>query len=154
MCISDRRRFGGSLSPFSLLYANGDNVTLNSLGELKLRSSYGITIGTTDLLPNKISLTAEKIDFYIGGSYSALTINSDGIIPKLSLFTLGTSSQKFNALYVKTINHDGGNLGFFGTYPTSKQSVSTISGTSSATTSSNATKINEIINALKKYGLL
>lgn len=148
------RSFEGSLLPFSLLYASGDNVTLNGFGELKLRSPYGITIGTSDLTPDHISLTAKKIDFYVGSVYNALTINSDGIIPKLSLFTLGTSSQKFSKLYVKEINHDGGNLGFFGTYPMPKQSVSTISGTSSATTSSNATKINEIINALKKYGLL
>lgn len=45
-------------------------------------------------------------------------------------------------------------LGFFGGSGSSKQTVSTITLTSSATTSSNASKINEIINALKKYNLL
>ena len=45
-------------------------------------------------------------------------------------------------------------LSFFGGTGSTKKTVSTITTTSSATASSNATKINEIINALKAYNLL
>lgn len=45
-------------------------------------------------------------------------------------------------------------VGFFGSNGSGKKSVNTITLTSSATASSNATKINEIINALKAYNLL
>ncbi len=45
-------------------------------------------------------------------------------------------------------------IGFFGSNGSSKKTVSTITATSSATSSSNALKINEIINALKAYNLL
>lgn len=45
-------------------------------------------------------------------------------------------------------------LGFFGGSGSTKKSVSTIYSTSSATASTNATKINEIINALKAYNLM
>lgn len=45
-------------------------------------------------------------------------------------------------------------LSFFGGSGSTKKTVSTIYSTTSATASSNATKINEIINALKDYNLL
>lgn len=45
-------------------------------------------------------------------------------------------------------------VGFFGSNGSGKKTVNTITLPSSATTSSNATKINEIINALKAYNLL
>lgn len=48
----------------------------------------------------------------------------------------------------------GGCIGFFGSNGATKKSVSTISSTTSATASSNATKINEIINTLKAYNLI
>lgn len=47
-----------------------------------------------------------------------------------------------------------GKLGFFGNSGSAKKSVTTISSASSATASSNATKINELINALKAYNLI
>ena len=53
-----------------------------------------------------------------------------------------------------TIAGSGKLLGFFGDSGAVKQSVSTISSASSATTSSIASKVNEIINALKDYNLL
>lgn len=53
-----------------------------------------------------------------------------------------------------TIAGSGKLLGFFGNSGYTKQSVSAITSTSGATTSSNASKINEIINALKKYNLI
>lgn len=53
-----------------------------------------------------------------------------------------------------TIAGSGKLLGFFGDSGTTKRAVSTITSTSGATTSSNASKINEIINALKAYNLI
>lgn len=53
-----------------------------------------------------------------------------------------------------TIAGSGKLLGFFGNSGTTKRAVSTITSTSGATTSSNASKINEIINALKAYNLI
>lgn len=45
-------------------------------------------------------------------------------------------------------------VGFFGSNGSSKKSITAISSTSSATASSNATKINEILTALKAYNLI
>lgn len=48
----------------------------------------------------------------------------------------------------------GKTLGFFGSTGSAKKTVSAITSTSTASSSSNATKINEIINALKAYNLM
>lgn len=73
-------------------------------------------------------------------------------------FELGTSNSRIACIHVESISHwaayGRATLGFFNGTPVGKQTVSTISSTSGATSASNATKINEIINALKKYGLL
>lgn len=45
-------------------------------------------------------------------------------------------------------------LGFFGGSGASKQTVNTITSPTSSTASANASKINEVINALKKYNLI
>lgn len=47
-----------------------------------------------------------------------------------------------------------GQIGFFGNNGAAKKTVSTITSTSSASTSTCATKINELINALKAYNLI
>lgn len=51
-------------------------------------------------------------------------------------------------------NSTSDRIGFFGNSGSTKQSVSTIYSTSSADASDCASKINEVINALKKYNLL
>ena len=52
------------------------------------------------------------------------------------------------------IGGSSGKVGFFSNAGSTKKSVSAIYSTSSATASTNATKINEIINALKAYNLI
>ena len=56
--------------------------------------------------------------------------------------------------YYAVLGKSTGCVGFFGDNGSSKKTVSTITSTSTATASSNASKINEIINALKAYNLI
>lgn len=69
---------------------------------------------------------------------------------------IGSSSYPWTTGYFKNLAHTNpsGTLGFFGTSPTTRKSVSKISNTSGATAASNASKINEILTALASYGLL
>ena len=119
---------------------------------------------------NTISLIA-KSDVAIGRTYSSYsapqkaemlifdTVNRK-VYPYNSNYswTLGTSNNPFSEIHT-TVAYLGNNttsakVGFFGTTPHTKTTVSTISGTSSATTSTIATKVNDLINALKNYGLV
>lgn len=85
---------------------------------------------------------------------SAYTHKIDGSLQcSGSVKTTGSQSFSIENNIVK-IGSSGSSLGFFGNSGSSKKSVSEIYSTSSATTSSNATKINEIIKALKSYNLL
>lgn len=52
------------------------------------------------------------------------------------------------------LGKSGGQIGFFGNDGAAKKTVSTITSTTSATASTCATKINELINALKEYNLI
>ena len=53
-----------------------------------------------------------------------------------------------------TIGKSSGKVGFFGDAGASKQSISTIASTTTATASTVASKVNEVINALKAYNLI
>ena len=78
------------------------------------------------------------------------------------------STSKFNVNNTGTItiigdlNHDGSNIGFFGTAPTAKSSAYTITNpTTNRTYDANSTTINELadimatlINDLQAYGLI
>ena len=138
-----------------------DVIDLNyGIQKTKLRPDYlKLTDGrySNQITSNQISmsygtkngyLNSEKLLFSYGGyttdihaDYSSF----DGTVTiKDKLIINGNC--KFGSSY--------STIGFFGSSGSSKQTVSTIYSTSSATTSSNATKINEIINALKKYNIL
>ena len=72
-------------------------------------------------------------------------------------WNLGNSTYPFESLYVKTAqlgNSTAGKVGFFGTTPASRQSVSAASTSSSTTASAVATSLNALITALKTYGLI
>ena len=72
-----------------------------------------------------------------------------------SLIGIEKTSISINSSYLYIATNTSTKLGFFGTSTSSaKKTVSTISSTSSATASSCATKINELINALKAYNLI
>ena len=68
---------------------------------------------------------------------------------------LGNSNYPFGKLYVKTAqlgNSNQGAVGFFGTTPHTRQSLSTISTSSSLTQCIN--QLNSLITVLKNYGLI
>ena len=74
------------------------------------------------------------------GGVSMISMYSSHVAITSPLAVIGTTSGK---------------IGFFGTVAGSaKKSVSTITATSSATASTVATKLNELINALKAYNLI
>ena len=104
--------------------------------------------------------------------YSAFTINAyDGLaIDATSIGTRNVKIQAGSALVYAdfktttsylyggntgiSIGRNGGKLGFFGNDGSVKKNITSISSTSSATASSCATKINEILTALKAYNLI
>lgn len=63
----------------------------------------------------------------------------------------------FNNLTAKgdaSVGKSGSKIGFFGTAPASKQTISTMTATTSTTAADVARKLNDLISALKKYGLV
>ena len=133
--------FGGNYN-----YTTIDGKTIKSYaGEYDYSTLIGAELtlykGSTDNLEittNALIFAGNSSIKY--GTTSLMEFTSNSVAVKGSYTYLGTS---------------GGSLGFFGTTTKStKKSVSTIASPSSATTSSNATKINEIINALKAYNLI
>lgn len=156
--IRYRRSHGAFDEDWGVITVSGNDVHVNSLGTLMMTGN-NISIVRWSAPPSTVNIGAKnEIRLEIESQSSYLSIrsgysSSKEIAPK-GTFDLGASSSRFRNLYINTINHASGSLGFFGSTPVSKQIVSTMPSTSGATSASNATKINEIINALKKYGLL
>lgn len=126
------------------------NISANGYGE---SSVYNLKVRNNAEIVG--ALTA-KSNVTINGNLS-VTGNITGNIPL-------PSNPSFGSLTVTGATNLNGNVkigdgaydsvGFFGGYGSTKKTVTVISSTSAATASSNATKINEIINALKGYNLL
>ena len=114
----------------------------------------GKTIKSYAGVNDYLTINGAEIYLYKGTSKN-LTISTDAI----QYGTTELIEFASNSVTVKSTNtflgSSTGNLGFFGTsVKSTKKTVSTITSTASATASSNATKINEIINALKAYNLI
>ena len=142
------------ITPFSVGLGNGSTMqgsTKSSIlgqGNLSLEfngSSSYIQGGMANF--ENVRTSSETIESYFSGPvifsketkvYGNLTVNEN-------------TSLKGD-LIVGTYSFD--KLGFFGDLGSTKKTVSEITMTSTATASSNATKINEIISALKAYNLL
>lgn len=134
---SDRASFGNEVTINGKLYLYG---SVETVGDLSINSgiecsgfanfSSGLSVNTT------LFTVSANGAVYIGGN---LTTNSVSDVNLQGDCKIGSSY---------------GSVGFFGNSGSSKKTVSTIYSTSSATTTSNATKINEIINALKAYNLI
>lgn len=96
--------------------------------------------------------------------YGDMNVNGDFIVSSVGSFTVPRKAEFSGNVDVSGIFQTKGTtklcggtydtLGFFGGTGSYKQTVSTITLPSSATAYENATKINEVINALKKYNLL
>lgn len=150
---------------------------LKSDGLLASYGSYTTSINADNAIFGKdVSITN---DLYLFGKF-ALDLDTLGNITCSKKGDFGTGLSVANTLFTVSANgsvYIGGNLesnaasdvnlkgdcqfgssyskvGFFGNSGSSKKSVSTIISTSTASSSSNATKINEIINALKAYNLM
>lgn len=116
---------------------------------------------------------------YGGNTSSAFKVTSSGDVTVgiLGDFTLerGLLKLNYSTSYIRHLTTDAiqftgsttniistysilgkynGQIGFFGNNGAAKKTVSTITSTSSASTSTCATKINELINALKAYNLI
>lgn len=116
---------------------------------------------------------------YGGNTSSAFKVTSSGDVTVgiLGDFTLerGLLKLNYSTSYIRHLTTDAiqftgsttniistysilgkynGQIGFFGNNGAVKKTVSTITSTSSASTSTCATKINELINALKAYNLI
>ena len=85
---------------------------------------------------------------------SLSSADSNYIFRPVGKWGLGTSSLPFERIYVDNIYHKNGKIGFFGDTPVTQQSVTSISSPSTATASTIATTVNNLITALKNYGLL
>lgn len=142
------------ITPFSVDLGNGSTMQgstkSSSLGQgtlsLELNGSSSYIQGGMANFEN-VRTSSETLESYFSGPvifsketkvYGNLTVNENTSLK--GDLNVGTSSFD--------------KLGFFGDLGSSKKTVSEITMTSTATASSNATKINEIISALKAYNLL
>lgn len=101
--------------------------------------------------------TGSGFKLYVNtGVYLSINYSSIGgqSILGHGLWNLGNSNSPFGSIYCKDFHHLNGKLGFFGKTPITQKSVSSISYSPSATSETNANKINEIINVLLSYGLI
>lgn len=117
------------------IYLGSGRETHLKSGELKVGGSYNYY---TTITQNAISFGSGSAASINHGSSTLISINSSTVSLQSSAIIGGSS----------------GKVGFFSNAGSSKKSVSAIYSTSSATASTNATKINEIINALKAYNLM
>ena len=117
------------------IYLGSDRATHLKSGELKIGGSYNYY---TIITQNKITFGSGSDAYIVKGSTNMIAIAS-------------TTTSLFNSVI---LGGSSGKVGFFSNAGSTKKSVSTITSTSSATASTNATKINEIINALKAYNLI
>lgn len=95
-------------------------------------------------------------EIFVGVSTSGIKIASHTIkphSPTAATYYCGTSDSPFDYGYFKNINASS-KIGFFGTTPASKQTVATMTATTSTTVADVARKLNDLISALKKYGLV
>lgn len=136
------RATGGQISGVKISGGEISGVTINDLN-ISDGTVGGFTVGDKKIYYGKSYLSSMSSGTYIGSdgvaSLQMITEQMDIRYGNRSVFSASANNNK---------------ISFFGATAVAKVTVSTISSTSGATSASNATKINEIINALKKYGLL
>lgn len=107
------------------------------------------------------SLYTNSIEVIPNGVQGGLKISSIGIIPKSTDQFLGNDTYKWSRFYVKDVNLAGNlsmgatsKVGFFGHAAMSKTTIFTMIATTNTTTLDVANKLNDLITALKNYGLI
>ena len=125
----------------STLYLGGDGTW--NVSDVYLYASSKVQIG---------GYSAFSYGLTIDTSSKCLRSNSSGY----QAWSLGSSTYPFSNLYVDSarLGKSGGSIGFFGTTPTSKKSVSKCSTLSSVSASTVATALNNLLTALAGYGLI
>ncbi len=149
-------RFGHTTSPATTTAIHGKTITIGDLLGLTA-SSYGV------------SIVSENIT--LKNSPSVSYVYRDNAVYCTSTSSLGTSSYAWASAYIKALTALGNvtlgsstnssvsiasgyncYLGFFGTRPVSRKQVSTVP--TNGTLTNAITGINNIISALKGYGLI
>lgn len=120
---------------------DGD-VTLGTVTDLKIGGSLDVYYNYS----YRTRIEQNKIIFGSGNPTPQIKVGDEVLIN----LTVSTVSLNNSAI----IGGSSGKVGFFSNAGSTKKSVSTITSTSNASASTNATKINEIINALKAYNLI
>lgn len=134
-------------------------VTIQGTGSLKISSPASFECGGKATFNNGIYegtvFSVDTVGNVTANGYIKASGNYESSLYTLSvrnnLTVSGATALNGN---VKIGDGSYDSVGFFGGSGSSKKSVSTISSTSSATAANCATKINEVINALKAYNLL
>jgi len=94
----------------------------------------------------------------VGDVAVAGTANITGEMRSNSIYSgttsLGNTNIRYSLNVQETLRHTGTFLGFFNATATGKKTVYNISNTANVTTESVANKVNEILNALRSYGLI
>lgn len=122
----------------SLRFVGGDFDTLT------VRNSLSMTNGTLNVQNLKVS---SEVNFPNNIRFNNLSVSG------LTVSKIDVNGIDANDIEVTNgFRHRGNVIGFFGYSPTSKKSVSQLSGSSNITTVQS--KVNEIISAFKSYGLL
>ncbi len=132
----------------------GYNLLLYCANQIYLQKGSGSQVSLFDLLYSPVL-------YQDGSTANGLKLDASGNLIKNGIATasLGTSSNAFNYLYVTNIYQvsSAGYLGFFGTSPTTRKTVSKLS--TSADLSAVITKVNALLDALGNstgtgYGLI
>ena len=146
--ISAERISSGTLTSMTISNTNikidGSNITfLNSNGAIKR--------GGGSSLENVISFSSQAMTI---GSYSGSLVNTLSI--PMRTITIGYSTSYSTLTFSANVTNSGtlkvvGSVGFYGTTPSAKVTVATAS--TGITLAATITKLNEVINRLKKIGL-
>ena len=131
---------GISLGKDFKVTSSGD-ITIGVLGDISIGGT--ITVGTSYSYRTKIE--ENKITFGNSSTAPRICVGSE----LLMTFTTSTVSMQNSAI----IGGSNGRVGFFAQAGSTKKTVSTITATS-PTASTVASKVNELINALKAYNLI
>lgn len=111
-------------------------------GEFKLKASIGLRISGVYYFNRQGQISCKEL--LTSGSFPKVT--TEGFV----VDTSGHGLKKDGTLSLGS----GSRVGFFGTTPTSHKAVAKLTSTSTATTATIASKLNDVIGALDAYGLL
>lgn len=177
--VGDSADFGGSVSIKDNLSVLGEVAINKRLNVPAIDSAVTFSKRITILSTGSLTLNGVagiecrgKAEFY-GGIYEGTAFSVDTVGNVTASGIIKSTGNYESDLYslrlrnnlsvdgattlrgsVKIGDASGDYIGFFGSTGSGKKTVSTILSASSATAFSNATKINEVINALKAYGMM